>query len=70
MNAVQNPYAHYIPQPHDARLARTVMQHLHDVTPGGVCREQFVRRHPVKTLAGALPFVALVLAGAFYVITR
>lgn len=70
MNAMHAHYAHYIPQPDDARLARTIMQHLHDVTPGGIHREQFVRRHPVKTLVGALPFVALVLLGAFWIITR
>lgn len=67
---MNGPYTHYIPQPDDARLTRTVMQHLHDVTPGGIRREQFVRRHPLKTLVGALPFLALVLLGAFWIITR
>jgi hypothetical protein len=68
MNA---PYAHYIPQPDDPRLTRALMQHLHDATPGGIHREQFVRRrHPVKTVLAILPFVALVVAAAFAIITR
>jgi hypothetical protein len=50
--------------------AHHLLENIQRTTPGGITREQFVRRHPVKTLAGALPFVALVLAGAFYVITR
>lgn len=69
--AMTAQYAHYIPQPEDRRVARVVMRHLHDATPGGIRREQFIhRRHPVKTALAILPFVALVALAAFAVITR
>jgi hypothetical protein len=50
--------------------AHHLLENIQRTTPGGITREQFVRRHPVKTLVGALPFVALVLLGAFWIITR
>lgn len=63
-------YAHYNPQPEDARLTRALMQHLQDATPGGISREQFVRRDPAKTALAAIPFVAFAVAAAFAIITR
>lgn len=50
--------------------AHHLLENIRRTTPGGIQRDQFVRRHPLKTLVGALPFLALVLLGAFWIITR
>jgi hypothetical protein len=51
--------------------ARFLLQHINDATPGGIRREQFLRRHhPLKALLSALPFIALAAAAVVVVITR
>lgn len=41
--------------------ARGLLQNIHDTTPGGVTREQFMRkRAPIKTLLEMFPFLLLV----------
>lgn len=41
--------------------AHGLLQNIHDTTPGGITREQFVRRHhPVKTFLAMFPFLLLV----------
>ena len=53
------------------RIGVALARHMNEATPGGIRREQFVRRsHPVKTALAALPFVALVAFAAFAIITR
>lgn len=43
-------------------IAHALLDNMHHTTPGGICREQFVRtRHPIKTALAAFPFVALVV---------
>lgn len=40
--------------------ARGLLQNIHDTTPGGITREQFVRkRTPVKTFLAMFPFLML-----------
>ncbi|HET9189815.1 MAG TPA: hypothetical protein VFN69_04505 [Rudaea sp.] len=57
---------------HAERLAaHALLESMDRTTPGGIRREQFVRRgHPVKTVLAIIPFVALVAAAAFAIITR
>jgi len=51
--------------------AHQLLESIQRTTPGGIRREQFVqRRHPIKTLLAAAPFVALAVLGAFWFITR
>lgn len=51
--------------------AHAMLDSIQRTTPGGIRREQFVRRrHPLKTAVASLPFVALALLGAFWIITR
>lgn len=51
--------------------AHALLQNIAETTPGGIRREQFVRRrHPIKTLLASVPFIALAVAAAFAVITR
>lgn len=51
--------------------AHSLLQNIADTTPGGIRREQFIRRrHPVKTALACLPFVALVVFAAIAIITR
>lgn len=51
-------------------VAHTLLARIEMATPGGIRREQFVRRQPVKTALSILPFVALAIAAAFAIITR
>lgn len=40
---------------------RFLMYHISEATPGGIRREQFVRRpHPVKALLAMFPLILLV----------
>lgn len=51
--------------------AHALLQNIADTTPGGIRREQFVRRrHPVKTALAVFPFVAFAVLAAFAIITR
>jgi hypothetical protein len=50
--------------------AHALLDSMQRTTPGGIRREQFLRRHPLKTLAAALPFLALAVFAAFAIITR
>lgn len=51
--------------------AHALLESINRTTPGGIRREQFVRRsHPVKTVLAILPFAALVVLGVFAIITR
>lgn len=48
-----------------------LLESIQRTTPGGIRREQFVRRcHPVKTLLASLPFVALAVLGAIAYLIR
>jgi hypothetical protein len=51
--------------------AHALLDSIHRTTPGGIRREQFVRRRsPVKAVLSALPFIALAAAAVVVVITR
>jgi len=51
--------------------AHALLDSMARTTPGGIRREQFVRRrHPIKMLLAAAPFVALAVLGAVAIITR
>lgn len=51
--------------------AHALLDNMARTTPGGIRREQFVRRrNPVKTVLSALPFIALAIAAAFAIFTR
>lgn len=64
-------YAHYIQQPEDRLLAKVVMQHLHEATPGGLRREQFMGpQHPLKVVLEMAPWVLLLFLSIFAIATR
>lgn len=45
--------------------AHALLESIRRTTPGGIQREQFVRRrHPIKALLSVLPFIALVVFAA------
>ena len=51
--------------------AHALLDSMQRTTPGGIRREQFVRRrHPIKTALAVLPFLALAALAAFAIITR
>jgi len=50
--------------------AHALLDSMARTTPGGIRREQFVRRPPLKTALAALPFLALAALAAFAIITR
>lgn len=51
--------------------AHELLSNIQRTTPGGIRREQFVqRRHPVKTVLAAAPFVALVVLAAVAYLIR
>lgn len=61
----------YVPPAHEKRVARSLLQHIHEATPGGLRPEQFRPvRHPLKSLLAAFPFVALAAALVALVVAR
>ena len=51
--------------------AHQLLDSIQRTTPGGIRREQFVRRrHPVKTALAAAPFIALVVLAAIAYLIR
>lgn len=51
--------------------AHALLESMQRTTPGGIRREQFIRRrHPVKTVLACVPFLALAVAAAFAIITH
>lgn len=53
------------------RMARALLWNIHETTPGGIRREQFVRtRHPLKTALALFPFVAFLALAIFALATR
>lgn len=52
-------------------FAHALLDSMKRTTPGGIRREQFVRRpHPIKTLLAAFPFVAFIALCIVAVVTR
>lgn len=53
------------------RMARALLWNIHETTPGGIRREQFVRRkHPLKTAIALFPFIAAAALWLFAIATR
>lgn len=53
------------------RIGVALARHMNEATPGGIRREQFVRRaHPIKTALALFPFAAFIALAIFAIVTR